>query len=160
MRQESIPNSDIVVHWRDEREGRALVRDGDEWAALLAAFGFADAKVDLPSEPQTLENAQFRLVSDPEHAFPAIVRVQRKPQNALQEAAWNFADQTRMAQIEEKEGQLGVHFLDEDRFVPFADLEYEPGQGFRMTGAAAAAALIFNHLSSQRFCSILPGSSP
>jgi hypothetical protein len=104
------------------------VRDREEWGALLDAYGFDEA----PDEPESVENEQYRLVCKPEHAFPCIVRVQRKPQGPVQEAAWNFAAETSMARIELQDDELGVRFLDENSFVPFAQLDYEPGRGFRM----------------------------
>jgi hypothetical protein len=127
MRKESIPNSSVIVHWRDEREGRAVLRDHAQWEALGAAFGFDQA----PALPEKLENARYHLLPDPERKFPTIVRVVRKPQNRVQEAAWHFAAETRMARIEEQQGELGVHFLDEDNFIPFTQLDYIQGRGFR-----------------------------
>lgn len=62
--------------------------------------------------------------------FPCTVTVERKPKSKVQEAAWAYVENSGMARIEMEDDELGVRFLDEDKFVPFARLAFDEDRGF------------------------------
>jgi hypothetical protein len=87
----------------------------------------------LPYRPFTLKNAEFILSvtgGNPPDFYPANVIIYRKPQGPVQESAWTFEAETQMARIVIQAGHLGAHFLDEDTFVPFSNLDWDPKRGF------------------------------
>lgn len=124
MRSETIADEIQVVRW-DERKGRATVTDMGQVEAVLAHYGLplADKLLFM------LENQNF-LGHCAMGDFPCTVTIERKPKGTVQEAAWAFAEESRMARIELQGEELGVHFLDEDKFVPFSRLAFDPKTGF------------------------------
>ena len=127
MRRETIADRDLTICWRDEREGRAMLRDPLDLAAVLRQYGFGPV---LALPPLVVEDNDFTLICGTAYGYPCMLRIVRKAKGRVQAAAWRFAQETRMAHIEYRDGDLGVHFLDEDRFIPFGKLDYDANGGF------------------------------
>jgi hypothetical protein len=126
MRSETISES-ITVAWRDERKGRATVNDMAQAKSLLAHFELPSAK----ALPFAVDSDQFRGYCGAAE-FPCTVTIERKPMGTLQEAAWAYAEESGMARIVRDGDELGVLFLDEDHFVPFSRLAFDPATGFQI----------------------------
>lgn len=119
-----------TLHWRDARRARGDISSHAAFITLLADFGFSTSEVEPPFQ---IENEAYFLtcrLKQVGETFPCTAVLERKPQGALQETAWAYADETQMARIEEQEDELGVRFLDEDVFVPFSKLAFDQSRGF------------------------------
>lgn len=124
MREETIHGAILVV-WRDERKGRTTVNDMSQLEALLAHY-----VLPLPDKlPFVVDNEDF-LCHCTTDEFPCPVTVERKPKGDVQEAAWAYVENSRMARIEFQDSELGVRFLDEGHFVPFSRLAFDENTGF------------------------------
>lgn len=128
MRQESIKDN-LVVTWRDERQGIVSLTDLTLLPAVLAHYGLPQQK---PAVPLEVENDNFKLTCSGGSA-PYLVTIFRKPQGLVQEAAWQYVAETQMAKVVFENDELGVHFLDEDKFVPFSRLQFDTKSGFTIT---------------------------
>lgn len=126
MRTETISSTDII--WRDERQGLGELADARQLRAVFTQYG-AEVPATLPVETET-EEFRIRPCDD---TFPCRVIIERKPRGPVQEAAWSYCEDTRMARIVEQDGALGMLFLDEDVFVPFNKLSYDSKSGFSIT---------------------------
>ena len=129
MRQETISDN-LIVTWRDERQSRVELADLGQLRAVLDHYGLEQIK---PSLPLTVENDEFMLTCPATSTPPYSVIISRKPQGSLQVAAWQYVEETRMAKIEFQDGELGMRFLDENQFVPFSRLQFDPKTGFTIT---------------------------
>jgi hypothetical protein len=115
-------------------------------AAVIAICRFYELTPAPLNLPLALENETYQLQA---HVSPTScatdpltieVVVTRKPQGAVQVAAWQYATATQQARIE-REGagsQLGIRFLDEDVFVPFDRLTLDAHGGFVILPAPEA----------------------
>ena len=126
MRTETIAET-IEVRWRDERKGRATVSAQTDLETLLDHYGLPAAY----ALPFRVEQEHFTAHSA-DGGFPCNVVIERKPQGPVQAAAWTYAKESGMARIEMEGEVLGVRFLDEDRFVPFSHLRFDPVHGFQI----------------------------
>lgn len=129
MRQETISDN-LIVTWRDERQGRAQLADLAQLPAIFTHFNLEQVE---PSLPLTVENDDFVLTYPATSTPPYSVLISRKPHGPLQTAAWQYAEETRMAKIEFQDGELGMHFLDENQFAPFSRLQFDSKTGFTIT---------------------------
>jgi hypothetical protein len=138
MREETIPIQTVSLSWYDERQGRGQVSNLTE---VVAICHFYQLSFDAMVLPFDLENEHFHLQAqlsapslDADLAMPQpiTVVVSRKPQGAIQAAAWQYATETQQARIELVDAQLGVRFLDEDMFVSFDHLALDEYGGFKI----------------------------
>ena len=128
MRQELV-NDTLTITWRDERRGIVSLTDLTLLPAVLAHYRLPQQK---PVVPLEVENDNFELTCSGGSA-PYLVTIFRKPQGPLQEAAWQYVEETQMAKVVFENDELGVHFLDEDKFVPFSRLKFDTASGFTIT---------------------------
>ncbi len=124
MKVECIRTS-VRVLWRDERQGRAELQTPEQVQLLLAHYGLIEPAVNLPLH---MENTDF-IFEIRSSGFPCTALITRKPQGPVQTAAWHFAEE-HLARILTQDGELGVLFLDENKFVPFSRLGYNEQRGF------------------------------
>ena len=127
MRTETVADSNLVIRWRDEREGRTMLNDPMDLSAVLRHYGFGPV---LATPPLAVEDNDYVLACQSEGGYPCRLTIARKAKGPVQTAAWRYARETRMALIVYQDGELGVHFLDENRFVPFVRLDYDSSSGF------------------------------
>ena len=141
MRIETIPNTTLTVRWRDERRAMASITDSAEWQALLRQYAFGQQP--LTDAPVTVANERYQVTLAEASAAdsPRVVTIERKPQTPVQEFAWIYAEETRMARIECIDDELGVRFLDEDSFVPFSRLALRDG-GFAILAEPVRVSVI------------------
>jgi len=126
MRTDTITKT-VEVLWRDERKGRTTTTKTADVHILLTHYGLPPV-IGLPF---AVDNADFMLRCA-ETGFPCTITIERKPQGPVQEAAWAYVEESRMARIVIEDDQLGVRFLDEDRFVSFSHLTFDGATGFRI----------------------------
>lgn len=114
----------VTLSWPDERAATAVIDTLPILKAVLRHY-----KLRGISPPLRSENSQF-IFHYPSTEFPGILTIERKPQSEVQAYAWHYASETNMARIQFRDDELGVYFRDEEQFIPFSRLRYDPNTGF------------------------------